>query len=264
VEALKKHYTDAQVLEILVTVAGNNSTTRWTDGLNIPAEADGSRFKKDNAKADFGTFKTPTSEKFAKQQSSVAPLKLPARAPLEARDTVEAIWKVQRTTLLPLADSKSVTVVWGAGAAPNWAALLANFPKAMKGRVNGLRNAMEKGNLSPKLKAQIAWVAARQDRAWYALAVAREQLRAAGVSADDCWKLDGSRTHLTEAEQAALALAEVLTATPWKVTDEMVERCRKSFKDAEVAEIVNCVCNAAFFDRVTEVAGLPFDKPSDK
>jgi alkylhydroperoxidase family enzyme len=259
VEALKKHYTDAQVLEILVTVAGYNSTNRWTDGLNIPAEADGARFKKEG-RADFSTFQTPTSDKYTKQQSNIVPLKLASRPPLEARDKVEAIWKEKRTAVLPLADAKAVAEVWTDGPAPNWAALLATFPKSMKGRVAGLKNAAEKGNSNPKLKAQIAWVAARHDRAWYALAVAREQLLKAGVSADDVWKLDGDRKHLSESEQVALALTEVLTVAPWKVTDEMVERCRKHFKDGEVAEIVYRACNAAFFDRVTEVARLPLDK----
>jgi alkylhydroperoxidase family enzyme len=260
VESMKKHYTEKEVLEILVTVAGYNSTNRWTDGLNIPAEADGARFKKEGSKADFSTFLTPTSEKYAKQKTTVGPMKVPGRTALEPRDKVEAIWKEKRTAVLPLADAKAAAEVWGEGAAPNWAALLANFPKSMKGRVTGLRNAMDKGNLSAKLKGQIAWVAARHDRAWYALSVAREQLAKAGVSEGDIWKLDGDRKHLTEGEQAALTLAETLTVAPWAVTDEMVERCRKHFKDAEVAEIVYRACNAAFFDRVTEVARLPLDK----
>jgi alkylhydroperoxidase family enzyme len=260
VEALKKHYTAAQVAEILVTVAGYNATNRWTDGLNIPAEYDGARFKKAGVKADFATFKTPTSAAYAGQTTAVAPVKLPARPPLEARDKVEALWAEKRTAVLPLADEKAVAAVWSGDPAPNWVALLATFPKAMKGRVTGLKAGADKGNLSAKLKAEIAWVAARHDRAWYALVAARDRLAAAGVSADDVWKLDGDRKHLPEGEQAALALAETLTVAPWKVTDEMVERCRKSFKDAEVAEIVHHACNAAFFDRVTEVARLPFDK----
>ncbi len=258
VEALKKHYTPAQVAEMLVTVAGYNATNRWTDGLNIPGEADGGRFKKEGAKADFSTFKTPTSEKYAKQHTLVAPVNLGARGALEPRAAVEAHWKEKREALLPLADANAVGEVW-TGDAPNWVALLAPF-KSMKGRISGLKSASEKGALPAKLKGQIAWVAARQDRAWYALAVARKQLLAAGASEDEIWKLDGDRKHLTEGEQAALALAEALTAAPWKVTDEMVERCRKSFKDAEVAEIVYRACNAAFFDRVTETARLPLDR----
>jgi len=190
----------------------------------------------------------------------VAPVKIAVRPPLEPRDKVEAIWKENRSPVLPLADSKAAAELWGGEGAPQWVALLATFPKSMRGRVSGLKNAAEKGNISPVLKGQIAWVAARQDRAWYALAVAREQLLKAGVSEDDIWKLDGERKHLGEGDRAALELTETLAAAPWKVTDEMVERCRKHFKDGVVAEIVYRACNAAFFDRVTETARLSFGK----
>ena len=80
VEVLKKHYTPTQVLEILVTVAGYNSTNRWTDGLNIPAEANGTRFKREGITADFSTFQTPTSGHFAEERTTVAPVKLSPRA----------------------------------------------------------------------------------------------------------------------------------------------------------------------------------------
>ena len=261
VDALKKHYTPTQVAEILVTVAGYNSTNRWTDGLNIPLEADGSRFKKPGGpEVDLSTFKTPTAGKFLKQETTVAPVKVGPRPKLESREEVEARWKEKREAVLPLADAKATAAVWGEGTPPQWAGLLATFPKAMKGRTAILKNSMDKGNLSDTLKAQIAWVAARHDRAWYALAVARDRLLRAGVKGEDVWKLDGDRKHLSEADQAALVLAETLTVAPWKVTDEMVEKCRKHFKDAEVAEIVHQSCNAAFFDRVTETARLPLEK----
>lgn len=261
VAEMKKHFTDAQVAEIVVTVAGYNNTTRWTDGLNIPLEADGSRFKKEGGpKIDLSTYQTPTAEKFAKQQTCLAPVKLAPRPALETREQVQAKWQEKREAVLPLADAKATAEVWGEGTSPAWASLLAAFPKAMKGRTQGLKNGLDKGNLSATLKAQIAWVAARQDRAWYALAVARERLLKAGVSEDDVWKLDGDRKHLSDGDRAALLLAETLTATPWKVSDEMVEACRKHFKDAEVAEVVHHTCNAAFFDRVTEAARLPIRK----
>jgi len=260
VEALGKFYTPKEVLEILVTVAGFNSTNRWTDGLNIPAEASGQRFKKEGIKADFSTFRTPTAPAFAKQASQVAPIKLSPRPPLESRKEVEAIWKTERKAVLPLAGASAIGEVWTSERAPNWVALLATFPKSMKGRIDGLQRGMEKGKLSAKLKAEIAWVAARNDRAWYALAIARERLRKAGVSDDEMFALDGDRKQLPAAELGALELAEKLTVAPWQVTDEMVERCRKSFKDSEVAEIFYHTCNAAFFDRITEVARLPFDR----
>ncbi|HSQ54579.1 MAG TPA: hypothetical protein VLM40_02455 [Gemmata sp.] len=260
IEALKKYYTPTQVVEILVTVAGYNATNRWTDGLNIPAETSGERFQKEGVKADFSTFKTPTSAAFVKQSTSVAPVKLAARPALEPREKVEAIWKEKRTPLLPVADAKAAAELWGGENPPSWVALLATFPKSMNGRVEGLRKATDKGSLSPALKAEIAWVAARQDRAWYALAVAHDQLKRTGLSEEAIWKLDGERKDMSEGDRAALELSETLASAPWKVTDDQVGRCRKFFKDCEVAEIVYRACNAAFFDRVTEVARLPFDR----
>jgi alkylhydroperoxidase family enzyme len=260
IEVLKKYYTPAQVSEILVTVAGYNSTNRWTDGLNIPSEASGVFFKKEGTKADLSTFKTPTSPKFASQKTTVAPFKLPLRSPLEPRDKVEAIWKEVHSSTLPLADAKTAAEFWPDGPAPNWVSFLATFPRSAKGRVAGIKAGMEKGTLGAKLSAEIAWVSARNNRAWYALSIARDRLKKAGLTEDQMFELDGDRKQLPEAEQAALALAETLAIAPWKVTDEMVERCRKSFKDGQVGEIFHHTCNAAFFDRVTEVANLPFDR----
>ena len=90
--------------------------------------------------------------------------------------------------------------------------------------------------------------------------MARDRLKKAGLTEDQMFALDGNRKQLTDADQAALALVETLSVAPLKVTDEMVERCRKYFKDGQVGEIFHHTCNAAFFDRVTEVARLPFDK----
>jgi alkylhydroperoxidase family enzyme len=260
VVAMRKHYTPTQVLEVVVAVAGYNATNRWTDTLNIPAEESGAFFRREGGATDLSTFKTPTSTKYKEQLSCVAPAKVPARPALEPRDKVEAIWRENRAPLLPLADAKGAAELWPAGSPPNWVRLLATFPKALKGRVGGLKAGMEKGNVSPRLKAEIAWVAARHDRAWYALAVARERLKALGFSDEQMFALDGGRDRLPEAERAALALAEAMTVSPWAITDDHVARVRKHFKDAEVAEIVHHACNAAFFDRVTEAARLPFDR----
>jgi alkylhydroperoxidase family enzyme len=251
-------------LEIVVAVAGYNSTNRWTDGLNIPAEEDASFFRKaeGKAKADLSTFKSPTSPKLAGLVSRVAPLPTeckkasapawPDRPPLEDRAKVEEMWRAAaaRRPTLPVAD--------GPGA--NWERLLATFPKAGKSRADGIKAAAEKGTLSPRLRAETAWAAARADRAWHALAVARDRLRAMGFTDDQVFALDGDGKSLPEAERAAVAFARKLTAVPATVTDADVEGLRKLFTDKQVAEIVHQVCTAAFFDRVTEAANLPLDR----
>ena len=110
------------------------------------------------------------------------------------------------------------------------------------------------------MQAEIAWTAARVDRAWYAVGVARERLHGLGFTDDQIFALDGEAKDLTEAERAAIAFARKLTMAPATVSDGDVENLRKLFKDKEVAEIVNAVCNAAFLNRVTEAAQLPLEK----
>lgn len=271
IKALAAHYTPTQSLEIVVTVGGYTSTNRWTDGLNIPAEESGERFRKNDAKDDFKTFKTPTSPKFAALPSRVAPLPanctkaaqplVPDRPALETRAQVEANWAAARTraATLPLADEKAARELWAGGAVPNWVRLLATFPKAGKGRITGYTAAAEKGSLSPRLNAAIAWAAAREDRAWYALAVARDRLKAVGLTDDQIFAIDGNMSDLPDRERQAVGFARKLTVAPSYVTDADVEALRKAFTDREVAEIVYHVCNAAFFDRVTEAANLPLD-----
>lgn len=262
VNGLTKHYTPTQVLEIVVTVAGYNSTNRWTDGLNIPGEETGERFARPEVKHDFSTFRTPTSPKYADLVSSVAPLasgrKTPSapvtlpRPKWESREQVEAAWKSAsaRTPIVPLPDTPG----------PNWERLLNTFPKSSAGRIAGLKAAAEKGLIPPRLQAEIAWVAAREDRAWYASAVARDRLRAAGLTDEQIFALGEETADLPEKERAVMAFSRKLTAAPAAVTDADVDVLKKLFSHREVAEIVHHVCNAAFFNRVTEAAQLPLDR----
>ena len=63
----------------------------------------------------------------------------------------------------------------GSGPLPQWVRLLGNFPKGGKASAGAIFRAQTKGQLSPVLKAKIAWVGARNDRAWYALGHAKQR-----------------------------------------------------------------------------------------
>lgn len=269
VAELTRHYTPAQALEIIVAVAGFNSMNRWTDGLNIPGEENGDFFKKGGT-ADLSTFKTPTSARYADARSLVAALPAdatkacapswPDRPALEPRAVVEE--KLQaaraRTPALPLAE---VPADWTAPKpAPNWVRLLATFPKAGKQRADGVMAVAEKGSLSPRLRAAVAWAAAREDRAWYALAVARDRLKAVGMTDDQIFALDTGAADLPPAERQAVAFARKLAVSSALVTDADVAALRGPFTDKQVAELTHLVCTAALFDRLTEAAKLPLDR----
>jgi alkylhydroperoxidase family enzyme len=263
VNRLRAFYNDNQILEIITAVAGFNAMNRWTGPLAIPQE-------------EHRVYLTPTAEKYRDLRSRVAPLdpsaKSPAcarpadRGPLETRAQVEAALDTarKRTSRLPLvAESKARALLpadFPSEPLPEWVRLLANFPKAGPPRVIMHRATEQKGQLPARLRAEIAWAAAREDRAWYALGHARERLHELGMTDDAIAALDAPGDSLPLPERQALALARKITVNPALVTDEDVATLRKSFTDHQVAEIVFQATEAAYFDRVTEAAGLRLER----
>ncbi len=123
----------------------------------------------------------------------------------------------------------------------------------------GYRTLAEKGRLAPRTRAQISWIAARNDRAWYALGVARQRLRALGQSDSEIFALDQPTEGFTPAEQQVFQFTRKLTVAPQLIVDSDIARLREHFSDSEVAEIVHRVTTAAYFDRMTESAGLQLE-----
>ena len=235
-DRLRTHYKDLQILEIITAVGGFNAMNRWTGALAIPQE--GHR-----------VYLTPTPEKYKAMRSRVAPLpaetassarvcaKPADRGPLETR-------RRSRRPSTPAASgrpgsrwprrSRPAQSCRPTGPArvrsPKWVRLLANFPKGGKAWVAQTYHSETKGRLSPKLKAEIAYVAARNDRAWYALGHARQRLKDLGLG-DDAIDGPGSsrRRDLPAGERAALALARKLTVNPALITDADIEGLRKHY-----------------------------------
>jgi alkylhydroperoxidase family enzyme len=262
IDRLRTHYTDLQILEILTAVGGFNSMNRWTGALAIPQE-------------DHRVYLTPTPEKYKALRSRVAPLPAEAsssapvcarpadRGPLETHAQVEAALDAcrKRSPRLPLAsEAKARATVpsdWsGSGPLPEWVRLLANFPVGGKAWIAQTYHSETKGRLNARLKAEIAYIAARNDRAWYALGHARQRLKGLGMNDEAIDALDHPGDACPEPERLVLALARKLTVDPALITDEDIEGLRKHFPDAEVAEIVYHITQASFFDRLTEAAGL--------
>jgi alkylhydroperoxidase family enzyme len=275
VAALRKHYTDLQTLEIIFTVAGNNATNRWTGSLAIPPEPDGTGMLRSggDTKGEYRTFLRPTSDRFKDTVSIVAPLgevrkgetaarpvaaKRPAPEDRAAVDAALAACR-GRAPLLPLVEEEKARALlpadWPKEALPGWVRLLANFPKHGIARAASLRQAETKGNLLPRLKALVAWVSARHDRAWYALGQARLRLLNLGMKEDALYAAENGEG-LGEAEKLAVDFAAKLSARPFDVCDDDFTQLRKHYKDTEVAELIYHTGNAVFFNRLTEAARL--------
>ena len=79
IKALKEHYTDLQIVEMLLSVAGNNAINRWKEGLGVPQSPSGGGFggaKSTDPVSEKHTYLTPTSDKYKDAVTKVAPLQL--------------------------------------------------------------------------------------------------------------------------------------------------------------------------------------------
>ncbi|MFM8289643.1 MAG: carboxymuconolactone decarboxylase family protein [Planctomycetaceae bacterium] len=263
-EPLRDHYTDLQILEIVLLTARYNATNRWTDSLGIPQE-------------DHREYLSPTSPAYETRRSAVAllpaadkpgPALPPTRPALEsASEVVARIDSARRRQpalpLVSVEEARQALPDLPAGPVPAWIRLLANFPKTGVAMARIQRQLPVAGNLPPLLRAQIAWVAARHDRAWYALNIAHESLIALGQSAAQIDQLTAPGATLSPGDQLALQFTAKLTATPQWIGDDDIAGLRKHFTDAQVAEIVYRVTQANQFDRLTEAAQLPVDPPAN-
>jgi alkylhydroperoxidase family enzyme len=286
IDGLRKHYTDLQILEMILSMAGNNSINRWKEGVGVPQSKDLSNFGgRGNAKPvepgrvlPTKTFLTPTPDKYKDMVTKVAPLVIDEksgkpthatackRPPLESRADAEKALEAARSRKprLPLVEEAKAREVLGddapKDALPQWMRLLANFPRDGKNRVAGVRSAEEKGDLKPLLKAQVSWIIARQDRAWYATGEARGRLKNLGQTDEQIYKLDGDWADFTAQERALFTVARKLAASPVVLTDDDVANAVKLCGPRDVVQLINYVTTRASFDRITEAAGLALEK----
>ncbi len=263
IAALREHFSELQALEIIYFVARYNSMNRRTDGMGLVQQAN-------------RVFKTPTSDKYrdfkttlapvdpSRPAGTLAPAVMAHRPDLESRAQVlarlaECRQRQPRFALVDEARAREVYPDWPQGAVPQYARLLAQFPKTGAGAAQGERRSEENGELTPLMRARIAWIAARQDRAWYALGRAMAQLKALGATEDEIFALDTLDERFTPDELAAFRLTRKFTIAPQLITDADVEAVRKHYGNVAGAEIVSRSTQAAFFDRMTEAAGLQLE-----
>ncbi len=152
--ALAPHFTPLEILEMTLSIAGNNAINRWKEGAGVPQSSDGGNFGRTGPNpantprvTEHHSYLTPTSSKYAAQLSRVAPIAndprtgtpttraLFRRDPPETRAVVEEALRaaVTRKSRLPLADESAARGVLP----PEWKGDVALLP----GQPTGQRSA---------------------------------------------------------------------------------------------------------------------------
>lgn len=284
ITALRRFYSESQILEMMLSMAWNNSINRWKEGVRVPQSPDEGGYSRLFRSADqavdpslpHGSYLTPTSPKYANKISQVAPIvysstsneplrkTVSQRPELESRAQVEqaleqARNRQPRLTLVSEEMTRQRLALGADDAVANWMRLLANFPTDGVNRALAVIESESNDDLTPLLKAQLSWIVARQDRAWYALGGARQRLQNLGQTPDQIESLDGDWSEYPPRQQTLFRLAKHLGASPVVLTDDEVDDAIQAAGPAELVQAVNYVTQRAAFNRITEAAGLPLD-----
>ena len=259
IDALKRHFTDDQVLTILYLIGRYNATNRWTDATGIPQEG-------------YRDFSSALSADALNRPSKVASAVAMPRRHAESFEAWEgrlADAKRRVARLKPTREaSAKAEPIEAAKAEPIEATherLLAAIPQAGPTAVRQARDAMGKGKLDSRLKEKIAFLAAFEDEAWYMQSLVLGRLGAAGVTRKQAYDLAaGDLKSVAEradpverAERAALRFARKLTVDPVQVVDGDIESLGEHYSPYQIAEIIHVVATSAMLDRFTESVGLP-------
>ena len=256
IDAARKHYNDLQILEIILSVSGNNAINRWKEGIGVPQSSGGGNFG--GATGAHHSYLTDTNPTLIKLKSKVtatidsevdknfAPTKAARTAAMSREALAEGLAKqAARQPRLPLASPEQTRAAFGelvpAGEVPKWMRLLANFPIAGKRQVTSLLALERDLDLDAATRAALAHTIARQNGAWYSLALIG----------------DGPLEQKASPKlQTLLTVAEHLAASPVVLTDGEVAAALEHWSPREVTQAIHYTAMRSLFDRMTEAAGL--------
>jgi len=274
IAACLAHFTPQQVLEIVLSVAGNNAINRWKEGIGVPqSSAGGSSGWTQTGPDGLHSYLSPTAPHLAAVPSRVAVLAGPVSPaglaptgqpqPLPDAATIRAAVSAtrQRRARLPLVAEDETRRILGDLAAtepvPEWMRLLAWFPVAGPRLARALVPADGPGGLEPVDGALIRWCVARRNRAWYALDLAEHDLRSVGFTDADLEDLAAEQAGIPAERRAMLAAADALAASPVALTDSQFEAALAATSPETMVRVVHLVALESLFDRFTAAAGLP-------
>jgi alkylhydroperoxidase family enzyme len=252
IEKLRPELSDAQIIELVYTIAMFNSVNRWTDALGLPQD---DRMRDQNI-----DFLTPVDDEFQNRVGGIAAAAVGEPERMlpsfeEAIANMKAAVTRQPRVELPSEDAARKMLGDDAqGAIEDWERALATFPEVGKRQWNAFRAMESDGHVDQRVKAIIAWTTARHNRSAVSLVKATQRWASLGVTESGIKGMEQGET-LSDVEKLVATFAAKLTNHPQRITDADIQALRDVYSDQQVAEIVYLIAAANMFDRFTETLG---------
>jgi alkylhydroperoxidase family enzyme len=253
VATLKSDYSDAEIVELVYSIARFNSMNRWTDSMGLPQDP---QMRGENVEFD-----TPTSTQWNQGESLVV-----AGADI-VRPKAWTWRECQEQLKISATRGPRVQLVSKESAAEilqipldeihDWHRAMATLPAAGPEMVRAWTAMLSDPELAPEIKAAICWTTARHNRATSSLAMAKafaDQLKLTEQQIQ-AWDANDAKK-LTPGMVQAIEFAKKLTCDPTKITDADIARLREVFSDRQTAHAIYTAATANAMDRFTETLGL--------
>lgn len=144
---------------------------------------------------------------------------------------------------------------------PNFVRTIARRPEIAKAHTALRQAVIGPGTVSAELKnfvAQVASASAGCNYCWAHNAGYASDMGVSDEKESDLWLYETS-AHYSEAERAALRVAQAAAQVPNAVTDEDFDELKKYFNDDQIVEIVSVIALFGFLNRFNDTMATPLE-----
>ncbi|MFN4906461.1 MAG: carboxymuconolactone decarboxylase family protein [Planctomycetota bacterium] len=251
--AMKSEYSDAEIVELVYSIARFNSMNRWTDSMGLPQDSE--------MRGEHIEFDSPTESKWDQGDSLVVAGPDIVRPLPWTWDECQKQFQVAatRSPRVELVSNESAAEILKQDPSKtnDWHRVIATLPAAGPEMVQAWTAMLSDTELDPKIKAAICWTTARCNRSAGSLSMARQFAKQLGISEQEMQLWDSrGQANLPAGLAKAIRFADKLTCQPTKITDADIAELRKDFSDRQTAHVIYTAATANALDRLTETLQL--------
>lgn len=140
------------------------------------------------------------------------------------------------------------------GKVPKWMRVMANCDDVLIGFFTMFKAIMDDAPLDSKLKWRVALQISDINKCEFCVSVAKQQLKALGISDEEITEIENSK--LSDKEAVAMEYAEAATCHAYNIDKDIMQRVKKHYSDEELVELSSVVGLFNFINRFNDALGV--------